>query len=168
MLTLEAGKTTSPRAFARLDWRPGGAVRCRPHACHCVCCAAPRGGPRALGRPGGTVRCCPHACHCVCCAAPRGGPRALGRPGGTRQSLFYNGFTLLELLVVIAIIAIGTAGTLAGQCGWFFADWQHRPRQRQSTAMVNCRCHRTNQQQFACRAAGARAHHCGAKRHIAA
>ncbi len=94
-----------------------------PHACHCVCCAAPRGGLRALGRPSGTST-GPHACHCVCCAAPRGGLRALGRPSGTHlhapalslsglatlKSKRSHGFTLLELLVVIAIIAIGTAG----------------------------------------------------------
>ena len=36
--------------------------------------------------------CCPHACHCVCCAAPRGGPRALGRPGAARIAVDDNLF----------------------------------------------------------------------------
>jgi general secretion pathway protein H len=91
MLTLVAGKTTSLRAFAWLDWQLSSAVRCRPHACHYVCCAAP-----SRGRGPGF--------------ASAGGSRVLGRPGSARQSLFQRGFTLLELLVVIAIIAIGTAG----------------------------------------------------------
>ena len=50
-----------------------------PHACHFVCCAAPRGGWPGLGRPGVGGR-GPRACHFVCCAVPRGGWPGLGRP----------------------------------------------------------------------------------------
>jgi general secretion pathway protein H len=82
----------------------------------------PEGAVFSLGRPGGKLD--PHACHFVCCAAPRGGWPCLGRPGaaadvshagpswgcqgGSRPR--HCGFTLLELLVVIAIIAVATAG----------------------------------------------------------
>jgi general secretion pathway protein H len=91
MLTLAAGEAT------------------RPHACHCVCCAAPHGGLRTLGRPGGTRLHAPTlatACAAlppVGAFAPWGGPAVLK----LKKNI---GFTLLELLVVIAIIAIATAG----------------------------------------------------------
>ncbi len=37
----------------------------------------PRGPSPPWGGPAATYT-CPHACHCVCCAAPQGGRRRLG------------------------------------------------------------------------------------------
>ena len=76
-----------------------------PHACHFVCCAAPRGGASPWGGPAATYG--PHACHFVRCTVraaarrsgssfrpclrrqarsrgrqPLWGAVALGRPGG--------------------------------------------------------------------------------------
>jgi len=82
-----------------------------PHACHCVCCAAPRGGWPGLGRPG-TAAAAPHACHCVCCAAPRG--PGLGRPGATpvRKRARQAGAALLTAMLTVALVASLAAGAL--------------------------------------------------------
>ena len=53
----------------------------------------------------------PHACHCVCCAAPPGGWPCLGRPGAAhppRQA----GAALLTAMLTVALVASLAAGAL--------------------------------------------------------
>jgi general secretion pathway protein K len=51
----------------------------------------------------------PHACHCVCCAAPRGGSPCLGRPGATSHRQRGAALLMAMLIVTLVASFAGAA-----------------------------------------------------------
>jgi general secretion pathway protein H len=61
----------------------------------------------------GNRKCCPHASHCVCCAAPRGGRALLGaaRRGGNPHAGFTL-LELLVVVAIVAMVSAGVGFAL--------------------------------------------------------
>ena len=87
-----------------------------PHACHCVCCAAPRGGWPCLGRPG-AEHVAPTLVASRTTLPPEGAGLCLGRPGAAAARVQktpggQTGAALLTAMLTVALVASLAAGSL--------------------------------------------------------